>query len=126
MSEKILYEENPSMKGSNPVGFYLSVLLILAFGLGLVILFLWYIKTKLEKVTITNQIIKKEEGWLSKKMNEINLKDVKNIKTEQSYLQKKYDSGKLLISSAGTGGVEMKLSGYENISNIKKYIQSSA
>ena len=125
MSEEILHEENPSMRGSNPIKFYLTIVFSFV-GIGLIVLIPWYIKTKSEKLIISKNKIKKERGIFSKSTNEINHSDVKNIQTEQSFWQRKYNSGNILISSAGTGGVEMELIGYSNIDKIKDLIQSNS
>ena len=46
MAGQVIYEAHPAMFRAHPFWFILAVLLILAFGIGIIILLYWYIKTR--------------------------------------------------------------------------------
>jgi len=111
MEETTLTIVNPAMFRARPVAFIISVLLIAAYGLGLVILLIWFLKVKNETLTITNMRVIKKEGILSKHTNELRIADVKNIKVSQGLFQRMFGTGTLEVASAATGTVEVYITG---------------
>lgn len=99
MSE--LYAANPKMFKNHPLGFILSVILIAAFGLGLLILLWWFLKTKASKLTVTDSDIHYEEGLLNKVHSEISLESVRTIKVKQSFFNRIFGVGSIEIYTAG-------------------------
>jgi len=97
----ILYSENPVMFKNNPIGFIVAVLLIAAFGLGLLILLAWYIKTKALKLTVTENEIVLEKGLLSKEHSEINIDSIRTIRVKQSFFNRIFGVGTIEIFTAG-------------------------
>src|SRR5690554_1894747 len=97
----ILYSENPVMFKNNPIGFIVAVLLIAAFGLGLLILLAWYIKTKALKLTVTENEIVLEKGLLSKEHSEINIDSIRIIRVKQSFFNRIFGVGTIEIFTAG-------------------------
>ena len=73
------YEANPSMFRNHPMGFILSVALIAFFGLGILILLYWYVKTKTVKLRIVGDEIELERGLLSKSRVDINLRKIRSV-----------------------------------------------
>ena len=57
----------------------LSPLLIVAFGIGIIILLYWYIKTRATALTITDSELMYERGILSKDRTAISLKHVRSV-----------------------------------------------
>ena len=97
----ILYSENPVMFKNNPLGFIASVILIAAFGLGIIILLVWYLKTKALKLTVTEHDIVLEKGLLSKEHSEINIDSIRTIRVSQSFFNRLFGVGKIEIFTAG-------------------------
>jgi uncharacterized membrane protein YhdT len=60
------YQSNPPMFRNNPVWFVVSLLLIPVFGIGILILIVWYVSTKAQTLTVTSQDLLYERGILSK------------------------------------------------------------
>jgi hypothetical protein len=118
----ILYMSHPSMWRSSPGYFLLSVLSIPLFGLGIIILMFWYLKCKGIKFTITSSQITLEEGLLSKKINEVRLKDVKNVQLSQSFGERIFGSGTIGIASSGSDGLEIVVSGLPKPKEIRELI----
>lgn len=98
---KALYEEHPVMFKNHPFLFILSVLLIAAFGLGLLILLGWYLHNKASRLTVYENEILFEKGLLSKERLEVNMHSVRTIRVNQSFLDRVFGVGKVEIYTAG-------------------------
>ena len=125
MKDNILYDKNPAMFKNRPILFILSLLAIALYGLGIIILIIWYIKVKAVRLTVTNQRIEVKRGILRKNTTEIHMSDVRNIRTNQSFFQRIFGVGKIIISSAATGGVEIKVKGIKSPEKVKKMIREN-
>ena len=99
--DNVLYESNPSMFRNNPLGFILCVILIPAFGLGLLILLIWYVLTKAEKLTVTSQDVLYEKGLLSKSRSELRIASIRSVRVNQSLFQRIFGTGNVAIYTAG-------------------------
>ena len=123
--EERLYEGNPAMFANNPVLFIISLALIILYGLGLVILLIWYLKIKATKFIITDQRVILRRGLLSKHTTEIEHDDIKNIQIDQKFIQRMLGAGNLSVSSAGTGAVEINVEGIKNPESLKEMIREA-
>jgi len=122
MDESVLYEANPSMFKNSPVYFVISVLLIAAYGAGLIILLVWWIKCKGTKVTVTEEKTILRKGILSKYTNEVFHENVRNVQVWQSFFQRILGVGRIGISSAGQSGLEIDVTGISDPDRIKEII----
>lgn len=100
MEDEILYEAHPPMFRNNPVGFVLSVALIAA-AVGILILLVWYVKTRSEKLTITREDLRYERGILSKSRSEVRLTGIRSVTVHQSLFQRMFGTGDIEIYTAG-------------------------
>jgi len=99
MSE--LYAAHPVMFKNNPLGFILSILLIPVFGVGIIILLVWYIKTRSSRLAVTEGEILYEQGLLSKHRSEFGFSSVRTIKVKQSFFNRIFGTGTIEIYTAG-------------------------
>jgi uncharacterized membrane protein YdbT with pleckstrin-like domain len=120
--EKVLYEAHPSMFRNHPIYFVLCVLLIAAFGLGLILLLIWRIQTLGTTLTVTNEQTTLRKGILSKNTNDVFHSNVRNIQVRQSPLQRIFNVGWLGISSAGQAGLEIEVNGILDPDRVKELI----
>ena len=120
--EKENYRINPSMWRSNPVLFSLALLLILAFGIGLVILLGWWWKNQNTTLIITDKRTILKQGILSRSTNEVMHEHIRNIQITQSMMERVFDIGTIKIASAGTGDIEIAVSGIPAPNRIKDII----
>ena len=97
---KELYAEHPAMFKNNPLGFILSVLLI-AVGVGIIILLWWYLQTKASKLTVFENEIMFEKGLLSKERSEVNIGIVRTVRVKQSFFNRIFGVGTVEIFTAG-------------------------
>lgn len=120
--EEVLLIANPSMFRSNPIGFIFSVILIAAFGAGLVILFIWWLKCKTRTITVTNKRTTVREGLISKNTSEILHSHIRNIQVIQGVFDRIFGVGTLAISSAAQSDMEISFSGLAHPDEIKSMI----
>ncbi|QFY90585.1 PH domain-containing protein [Magnetovirga frankeli] len=86
---------------NNPLGFILCLVLIPAFGLGLLILLWWYLQTKSSRLSMNDSEILFEKGLLSKERAEISINSVRTIRVKQSFFNRIFGVGTLEIFTAG-------------------------
>jgi len=97
----MIYEAHPAMFRAHPFWFILAVLLIAAFGLGILILLYWYIKTRATALTVTSNDITYERGILSKDRTSVSLRHVRAVHVTQSFVNRMLSVGTVEISTAG-------------------------
>lgn len=100
MPEQIVYQAHPPMFRNNPLGFVVSVLLI-AVAVGIIILLVWYVKSRSEKLTITTEDLRYERGILSKSHSELRLSSVRSVRVHQTLFQRIFGTGDVEIFTAG-------------------------
>ena len=101
MTATFIYQAHPAMFRAHPFWFILFVLLIAAFGLGLIILLYWYIKTRATALTITDHELMYERGILSKDRLSVSLRHVRSVEVEQSFVNRILGVGTIEVSTAG-------------------------
>ena len=124
MAEKevVLYESHPLMFKNHPLLFVLYVVLIAAFGLGLILLLAWWIQTLGTTLIVTTDQTTLRKGILSKYTNDVFHENVRNIQVRQTLLQRMFNVGWIGISSAGQAGVEIEVNGIPDPHKVKEII----
>ena len=119
--EHTLYESNPSMFRNRPVEFVVTAILCLGV-VGLVMMFVWWLKCKGTTLTVTNKRTSLRRGILSKSINEVWHSDVRNVLLKQSFFQRIFGVGMIGVSSAGQSGMEISVSGIPDPDRVKQLI----
>jgi len=101
MAGTVIYQAHPAMFRAHPFWFILFVLLVAAFGLGLLILLYWYIKTRATALTVTEHELLYEKGILSKERLAVSLRHVRSVQVNQSFVNRILGVGTIEISTAG-------------------------
>jgi uncharacterized membrane protein YdbT with pleckstrin-like domain len=101
MAGAVVYEAHPAMFRAHPFWFILFVLLIAAFGIGLLILLYWYIKTRATALTVTEHELMYERGILSKDRLSVSLRHVRSVEVKQSFVNRILGVGTIQVSTAG-------------------------
>ena len=101
MAGQVIYEAHPAMFRAHPLWFIVAVLLILAFGIGIIILLYWYIKTRATALTVTDQELMYERGILSKDRTSVSLKHIRSVNIAQGFVNRIFGVGTVQISTAG-------------------------
>jgi uncharacterized membrane protein YdbT with pleckstrin-like domain len=97
----VIYEAHPAMFRAHPFWFILAVLLIAAFGAGILILLVWYIKTRATTVTVTDSDLLYEKGILSKNRTSVSLRHIRSVNVMQTFVNRLLGVGTIQISTAG-------------------------
>jgi uncharacterized membrane protein YdbT with pleckstrin-like domain len=101
MAGTTVYEAHPAMFRAHPFWFIVFVLLIAAFGIGLLILLYWYIKTRATSLTVTEHELLYEKGILSKERLAVSLRHVRSVQVNQSFGNRIFGVGTIEIATAG-------------------------
>ena len=101
MAGTVVYEAHPAMFRAHPFWFILFVLLIAAFGIGLLILLYWYIKTRATALTVTEHELMYERGILSKDRLSVSLRHVRSVHVTQGFVNRVLGVGTIEIWTAG-------------------------
>lgn len=123
-SEKTLCTCHPAMFRNHPLLFIISVVLIAAFGLGLLILLVWWLGCYYTTLTVTTKRTILRKGILSRHTNDVWHRDVRNVQLSQSFGQRIFGVGRIGISSAGQSGVEIDVSGIPGPIRVKELIDA--
>ena len=121
MNEETIFQTNPVMFRESPLLFVLCVLLA-PVGLGLLVLGVWWVSTKAASLTITNKRTIVRRGLLSKNTNEVLHRDIRNIRVSQTFLQRIFGAGRIEISCAAQGSIEIRFGGVPNPDAVKALI----
>ncbi|UCF15442.1 MAG: PH domain-containing protein [Phycisphaerales bacterium] len=120
--EKILWEENPSLLAYVPV-LILGAALILAFGLGILIIILAILDQKNRVYTITNHKVMVKWGIISRITKEVAIRDVRNINMTQGVFARLFGIGTIAVASAGTGTVDVSFFGVEGPAMVRDLVR---
>lgn len=102
--EEVLYDANPSMFRNHPVLFLMAIPLVLP-------AFIWWLYCKSTRITITTRHVKLRKGILSKSETMLRIEDIRKVKLEQNLLHRLMGVGTLQMATAGTGTIELEVSG---------------
>lgn len=105
--EKVIYTGNVSLWSLLPL-FFFGLILLPAYGIGL-IFFLWaYIVYKTTELAFTNKRVIAKFGFISRQTVELNLVKVESLQVNQGILGRIFNFGTLVISGAGNPQAPIK------------------
>ena len=81
--------------------FALGIVLLPAFGIGLIFLVVAYVRYKTTELAITSKRVIAKFGFISRRTVEININKVESIQVDQGILGRVFNDGTLVISGAG-------------------------
>jgi len=122
MPEQVLREETRAWV--DYVGWFLVGLVLLpVFGLGLVFLLGAWLDRLGRKYTVTSERVISRHGIISRKVNEIEIKNIQDVNLQQGILQRLVRTGTVGFSSAGRSGVEVMFEGVANPGQLKDLVR---
>jgi uncharacterized membrane protein YdbT with pleckstrin-like domain len=98
--EKIVHVGHNSLWSLSHL-FALGIVLLPAFGIGLIFLVVAYVRYKTTELAITSKRVIAKFGFISRRTVEINIKKVESIQVDQGILGRVFNYGTLVISGAG-------------------------
>lgn len=105
-SEQILYEGHPAWVMYLGL-FLIGALLLFAWGLGLFIILWAMFDRNNRKYLVTDKRIVSEYGIIAKNRDEIKIQDIRSTTMKQSFDQRIFGCGDILIGTAATAGYEI-------------------
>ncbi|WP_028955809.1 PH domain-containing protein [Sulfitobacter sp. 20_GPM-1509m] len=125
MNPLVFYDANPSMFKNRPIGFILAVALIPAFGLGILILLYWFVKTRTVRLKIVGDEVELERGLLSKSRIDLDLRKIRSVHVDQSLLQRVFGVGTIQIFTTGDEA-EFTLHGMPEPNKVREYVKKQS
>jgi len=119
--ETILYKDSPAMFRNRPVLFLVCCALI-PFGIGALILLVWWIRCLGTSLVVTDKRLTLRRGLLSKATNDVLIADIRNVKIEQTMGQRIFGVGKVAVSTAGQADMEIEVQGLPAPERVKAII----
>ncbi len=71
----------------------------------------WWLDCRATRLTITRKRVTLKRGILSRRLNEVRVADIRNVRVDQSALQRLFGVGSVGVSSSGQGDVEIEVHG---------------
>ena len=121
-TEKILYKDSPAMFRNRPILFLICCVLILGYGLGLLILAIWWLQCWGTSLTVTEDRVSLRKGILGKYTNDVLISDIRNVLVGQNVFQRIFGVGTVGISTAAQSGLEIEVAGLPSPQKIKAII----
>ena len=121
MLETVLYKDSPAMFRNRPVLFLVCCALI-PVGIGLVVLFVWWLRCLATSLVITDRRVTLRRGLLSKDTNDVLIADIRNVKVRQNLLQRIFGVGTVAVSTSGQSDMEIEVHGVPAPDRIKAII----
>ena len=122
-AEQELFSTNEAMLRSHPIWFFICLVLCF-FGIGFVILAIWWLKSKGSKFTVTTKRTTLRFGLFSKHTSEVWHRDIRNLQVHQGFIQRLLGVGTIAISSAGQGDIEIIFPGLKDPEGVKSTIDN--
>jgi uncharacterized membrane protein YdbT with pleckstrin-like domain len=97
MSDTWLYDENPAMFRAHPLLFTLLLLSVV----GILVIAVWWVMHKGERLALSEREVLLERGLLSKQRTEVALASIRSVRITQSLGQRLFDVGHVEMFSAG-------------------------
>jgi len=119
--ETVLYKDSPAMFRNRPVLFLVCCALI-PVGIGLVVLFVWWLRCLATSLVITERRITLRQGLLSKDTNDVLIADIRNVKVRQNLFQRIFGVGTVAVSTSGQSDMEIEVHGVPAPERIKAII----
>ncbi len=112
-------EVSPPMFRNAPFTFLLYLLLIPVFGLGIILLLIWFVQTKTTRMIIDGDDLLYEKGVLSKERAQLRTDSVRTVTVNQSLGQRLFGTGDIDVYTAGDAP-EVRLRGMPDPAEIRE------
>jgi uncharacterized membrane protein YdbT with pleckstrin-like domain len=118
----IHYSANPVMFRARPLTFTICTLLIVAYGAGLLILLIWFIRCKCERVTVSDKTLQIRRGLIAITDEEIPIRGITFTQVQQSIWGRMWGVGSINFGTSGTDGGKLRVSDLPRVRRLKQLI----
>lgn len=102
----------------------LGIVLLAAFGLGLIFLLDVWVRRRAIQYRLTNQRLFVRTGFISRKVDELELYRIKDVKVNQSIFQRLLGFGSITVLSSDDSTPELTLIGISKPDEVKETIRT--
>jgi uncharacterized membrane protein YdbT with pleckstrin-like domain len=95
------YDASPAVFRDYPMRFLVCLILIPVFGLGLVILAVWWIIARSTRMTVDEVRATLTSGIFSKQVTEVQLSSIRTVKIDKSFVDRIFDVGTVSVFTSG-------------------------
>jgi uncharacterized membrane protein YdbT with pleckstrin-like domain len=120
-TERPAINVHPAMFRNHPAAFVLSVLLIPAFGLGVLILLIWFVQTRSVRLSIDANQLHLERGLLSKSHVDLDIGQVRAVNVRQSFGNRIFGVGEIAVFTTGDQP-EFTVHGIPDPHRVREYL----
>ena len=121
-TEQVLYTCHTAMFRNSPFKFVFFVLLIPLCGIGLLLLFIWWLECLGTTLTVTNLRTILRRGIFSKYTTDVLHQDVRNVQVHQRFLQRIFGVGYVGVSSSAQSTIEIQVFGIPFPEEVRQLI----
>lgn len=122
--EEILWDDTPALESR--AGQFLGALpLIIIFGLGVFVMLYHYMILKNTEYVITTKAVYHKQGLYSRSVQKVPLNKIQDTGFAESTTGRMFGFGAVEISTAGSSGVELRLTGVEDPQRIQSLINDN-
>ncbi len=120
-NEEVLWKGTPKLNSIYPtVG--LGILLLPVGGLGLLLIIGSYLYIKNVEFVVSSKALYKKTGILSRKVQKVKFPNIQDTSYGQSFFGRYFGYGNVNISTAGSGGIELKFNAVEDPEKLQSII----
>ena len=95
------YDASPAVFRDYPLRFLVCLILIPVFGVGLVLLGIWWIIARSTRLTVDEVRATLTSGILSKQVTEVQLSSIRTVKIDKTLVDRIFDVGTVSVYTAG-------------------------
>jgi len=122
--ERVMYQAHPAMFRAHPFLFIIFCLLCAAV-VGLILLAIWWIRTRAVTLTVTSRCSRLQTGILSRDVKEVRHWDVRYVEVHQGFLQRLLKVGTIrLVPAAADPGAEIIVAGIPDPMTVKDLVDA--
>lgn len=120
-SDELIWSGKPCW--SYYIAYWIIGILTLYIGIGLIFIVYAILDQKMKEFILTTRKVVSKKGIISRKIDEIALRDIRSTSMIQSIPGRIFGFGTIRIGSAGTAGVEVEFIGIKNAEHIMGQIR---
>jgi uncharacterized membrane protein YdbT with pleckstrin-like domain len=95
------YDASPAVFRDYPLRFLVCLILIPVFGVGLVLLLVWWIIARSTRMTVDEVRATLTSGILSKQVTEVQLSSIRTVKIDKTLVDRIFDVGTVSVFTSG-------------------------